>query len=157
MMNPYMRRRQKKAGDHLSASSARASLKRTLGVPLFQEQLMRIAMVVANFTGGEAEELRRAVGMRRSMATMKDLEVKLRRGMTATALRRRRRSRSFKSISSFALYGFPNRTRQLRSDRVRQRLYQVHYLAAFTCACSTISRWASILRPRLSTMRNVTA
>jgi hypothetical protein len=61
-------------------------LKRTLGVPLFQEQLLRIAMTVANFTGAEAEELRRAVGMRRSWQRMKDLEGKLRAGMTANGI-----------------------------------------------------------------------
>ena len=48
---------------------------------------MRMAMIVANFSGGEAEELRRAVGMRRSMARMKELEGKLRRGMTANGIR----------------------------------------------------------------------
>jgi error-prone DNA polymerase len=62
------------------------ALKRTLGVPLFQEQLLRMAMVVANFTGAEARELRRAVGMRRSWERMKNLEGKLRAGMTANGL-----------------------------------------------------------------------
>ncbi len=51
-------------------------LPRTLGVPLFQEQLLRIAMVIANFTGGEAEELRRALGSRRSQEKMRTLELR---------------------------------------------------------------------------------
>jgi error-prone DNA polymerase len=55
-------------------------LRRTLGVPLFQEQLIRMAMIVANFSGREAEELRRAMGMRRSQARMRELEAKLRKG-----------------------------------------------------------------------------
>ncbi len=58
-------------------------LKRTLGVPLFQEQLLRMAMVVAGFTGGQAEELRRAMGFKRSEQRMKQIEVQLREGMAA--------------------------------------------------------------------------
>ena len=82
-------------------------LKRTLGVPLFQEQLLRMAMIAANFTGGEAEELRRAMGFKRSQARMKEIEAKLRAGMTRTEFRRRRRREIILSITSFALYGFP--------------------------------------------------
>ena len=77
-------------------------LKRTLGVPLFQEQLLRIAMTVANFSGAEAEELRRAVGMRRSWQRMKDLEGKLRRGMTANGLAPAIQDEIVQAISSFA-------------------------------------------------------
>ena len=82
-------------------------MKRTLGVPLFQEQLLRIAMTVANFTGAEAEELRRAVGMRRSWERMKNLEGKLRAGMTANGIDVQTQDTIVQNISSFALYGFP--------------------------------------------------
>ncbi len=82
MMHPYMRRRQGREEVTYPHPSLEPVLQRTLGVPLFQEQLLRIAMTVANFSGAEAEELRRAVGMRRSWQRMKDLEVKLRAGMT---------------------------------------------------------------------------
>ena len=82
MMHPYMRRRQKQEEVTYPHPSLEQVLKRTLGVPLFQEQLLRMAMVVANFTGSEAEELRRAVGMRRSWERMKNLEGRLRTGMT---------------------------------------------------------------------------
>jgi error-prone DNA polymerase len=78
MMHPYMRRRQGKEEITYPHPSLEPVLKRTLGVPLFQEQLLRMAMTVANFTGAEAEELRRAVGMRRSWERMKNLEGKLR-------------------------------------------------------------------------------
>ena len=84
MMHPYMRRRQKKEEVTYPHPSLQPVLERTLGVPLFQEQLLRMAMTVANFSGAEAEELRRAVGMRRSWERMKNLEGKLRAGMTAT-------------------------------------------------------------------------
>ena len=70
MMHPYMRRRQGKEEVSYPHPSLEPVLKRTLGVPLFQEQLLRIAMTVANFSGAEAEELRRAVGMRRSWERM---------------------------------------------------------------------------------------
>src|SRR6202021_2293867 len=82
-------------------------LKRTLGVPLFQEQLLRIAMVVGNFTGTEAEELRKAVGMRRSWKRMEDLMVKLRKGMGENNIAQEAQETIVQSIQSFALYGFP--------------------------------------------------
>ncbi|HLI77401.1 MAG TPA: DNA polymerase III subunit alpha, partial [Acidobacteriaceae bacterium] len=70
MMHPYMRRRQKKEEVTYPHPLLKDVLERTLGVPLFQEQLLRMAMVVANFSGAQAEELRRAVGMRRSRERM---------------------------------------------------------------------------------------
>ena len=73
MMHPYMRRRQGKEEVTYPHPSLKSVLERTLGVPLFQEQLLRIAMTVADFSGAEADELRRAVGMRRSWERMKNL------------------------------------------------------------------------------------
>lgn len=81
-------------------------LKRTLGVPLFQEQLLRMAMTVASFTGAEAEELHRAVGMRRSMQRMKDLEGRLRAGMMRNGIGPEAQNNIAQGISSFAMYGF---------------------------------------------------
>jgi len=79
--------------------SLESVLKRTLGVPLFQEQLLRIAMTVANLSGAEAEELRRAVGMGRSWERMKTLEVKLRAGMTANGLDEKTQDKIVENIS----------------------------------------------------------
>src|SRR6185312_14646522 len=107
MMHPYMRRRQGKEEVSYPHPSLEPVLKRTLGVPLFQEQLLRIAMTVANFSGAEAEELRRAVGMRRSWERMKNLESKLRSGMTAHGIDPPTQDTIVQNISSFALYGFP--------------------------------------------------
>ncbi len=83
-------------------------LKRTLGVPIFQEQLLRIAMVAAGFTGGEAEELRRAMGFKRSVERMKAIEAAaaLRHGR-ARHRRRRRRRRSSSTSPPSRYYGFP--------------------------------------------------
>ncbi len=89
MMHPYMRRRQGREAVTYPVPSLEPVLKRTLGVPLFQEQLLRIAMVVGNFTGAEAEELRKAVGMRRSWKRMEELMVKLRKGMGENSIAQR--------------------------------------------------------------------
>ena len=82
-------------------------LKRTLGVPLFQEQLLKIAMVMADFSGSEAEELRRALSFHRSQERMRKVEVKLRRAMAAKGVGNEVIERILQAISSFALYGFP--------------------------------------------------
>jgi error-prone DNA polymerase len=134
-MNPYMRRRQGKEEVTYLHPLLVPVLKRTLGVPLFQEQLLRIAMIVAGFTGAEAEELRRAVGMKRSMARMKELEVKLRRGMTERGLDSITQDRIVQGISSFALYGFPeSHAASFALIAYASAYFKVHYLAAFTCA-----------------------
>ena len=99
-------------------------LERTLGVPLFQEQMLRIAMIMADFDGGEAEELRRAISFHRSHERMEKVVVKLRaqHGPKAES-RRRSRSKSSQALSSFALYGFPESPRhQLRPAGLRQLL-----------------------------------
>src|SRR6185312_9513556 len=107
MMHPYMRRRQKKEAVTYPHPSLEPVLRRTLGVPLFQEQLLRMAMIIANFSGAEAEQLRRAVGMRRSWDRMKTLESKLRSGMTENGIDATTQDNIVQNITSFALYGFP--------------------------------------------------
>ena len=135
MMHPYMRRRQGKEEVTYPHPSLEPVLHRTLGVPLFQEQLLRIAMTVANFTGAEAEELRRAVGMRRSWERMKNLEAKLREGMTANAIDLKTQDTIVENISSFALYGFPeSHAASFALIAYASAYFKVKYLAAFTCA-----------------------
>jgi error-prone DNA polymerase len=135
MMHPYMRRRQGREAVTYPHPSLEPVLKRTLGVPLFQEQLLRIAMTVANFSGAEAEELRRAVGMRRSWQRMKDLEVKLRAGMTANGLAPKTQDEIVQAISSFALYGFPeSHAASFALLAYASAYFKVKYLAAFTAA-----------------------
>ncbi|HTW61500.1 MAG TPA: OB-fold nucleic acid binding domain-containing protein, partial [Terracidiphilus sp.] len=135
MMHPYMRRRQGREEVTYPHPSLEPVLRRTLGVPLFQEQLLRMAMVVANFSGSEAEELRRAVGMRRSMQRMKDLEGRLRSGMTANGIAPPAQDTIVQSISSFAMYGFPeSHAASFALIAYASAYLKVHYLAAFTCA-----------------------
>jgi error-prone DNA polymerase len=107
MIRPFFDRRQGRAPVEYPHPCLEPILKRTLGVPLFQEQLLRIAMVAANFTGGEAEELRRAMGFKRSMERMHDIEGRLRAGMTQNGIDQKAQDQIVKSITSFALYGFP--------------------------------------------------
>jgi error-prone DNA polymerase len=135
MMHPYMRRRQKKEEVSYPHPSLEPVLKRTLGVPLFQEQLLRMAMTVANFSGAEADELRRAVGMRRSRKRMKSLEGKLRSGMTANGIDTTTQDNIVQNISSFALYGFPeSHAASFALIAYASAYFKVKYLTAFTCA-----------------------
>jgi error-prone DNA polymerase len=135
MMHPYMRRRQKKEEVTYPHPSLEPVLKRTLGVPLFQEQLLRMAMTVADFSGSEAEELRRAVGMRRSWQRMEQLEVKLRTGMTKNGLDTATQDNIIQNITSFALYGFPeSHAASFALIAYSSAYFKVRYLAAFTCA-----------------------
>ncbi len=135
MMNPYMLRRQRRQAIEYPHPLLEPVLKRTLGVPLFQEQLLRIAMVIANFTGGEAEELRRALGSRRSADKMRALEIKLRTGMTANGVGDKAQEEIILSISSFALYGFPeSHAASFALIAYASAWLKFHYLAVFTAA-----------------------
>ncbi len=134
MMHPYMRRRQGKEPVSYPHPLLEPVLKRTLGVPLFQEQLLRMAMAVADFTGAEAEQLRRAVGMRRSMQRMKDLEGRLRAGMTRNNIGAQAQDNIVQAISSFAMYGFPeSHAASFALIAYASAYLKVYFLAAFTC------------------------
>jgi len=82
-------------------------LRRTLGVPIFQEQILKVAMVAAGFSGGEAEDLRRAMGFKRSVERMHEIEQRLRSGMNERGITGEAQEQIVKAITSFALYGFP--------------------------------------------------
>jgi error-prone DNA polymerase len=107
MVRPFFERRQGRAPVEYPDPCLEPILKRTLGVPLFQEQILKMAMVAAGFTGGEAEELRRAMGFKRSVERMDSIDKRLREGMAARGIGAAARDQIVKSITSFALYGFP--------------------------------------------------
>jgi len=135
MVNPFLQRRQGKEEVTYAHPSLQPILERTLGVPLFQEQLLRIAMVAANFTGGEAEDLRRAMGFKRSQARMREIEAKLRAGMTANGISPKAQEEIILSITSFALYGFPeSHAASFALIAYASAYLKCHYLAAFTAA-----------------------
>ncbi len=111
MVHPYLARRagrEKITYFHPDLESIlKPILERTLGVPLFQEQMLKIAMVTADFSGDEAEELRRALSFHRSQERMEKVSVKLRTAMMRKNLPPEVIEKIMQSISSFALYGFP--------------------------------------------------
>jgi error-prone DNA polymerase len=107
MVHPYVRRRRGREAVTYAHPSLEPILARTLGVPLFQEQLLRMAMVAAGFTGSEAEELRRAFGFKRSERRMAEVEVKLREGMARQGITGHAADEIVHQVTSFALYGFP--------------------------------------------------
>ncbi|HUY29283.1 MAG TPA: error-prone DNA polymerase [Candidatus Binataceae bacterium] len=107
LVHPYLDRRNRRAPVTYPHPALEPILRRTLGVPLFQEQLLRIAMTVGGFTGGEAEELRRAMGFKRSAERMEKIEARLRTGMARNGIAGAAADDIVRSITSFALYGFP--------------------------------------------------
>jgi error-prone DNA polymerase len=135
MVHPYLRRRNGQEPVGYLHPSLEPILERTLGVPLFQEQLLRIAMAVAGFTGGEAEELRRAMGFKRSEKRMKAIEVRLRAGMAERGITGEVADTIVRSISSFALYGFPeSHAASFALIAYASAYLRCHHPAAFTCA-----------------------
>ena len=135
MVNPYLQRRLGRAPVQYAHPLLEPVLRRTLGVPLFQEQLLKVAMICAGFSGGEAEELRRAFGFKRSEARMKQIEVKLRRGMTRNGIKQKAQEEIVQSITSFALYGFPeSHAASFALIAYASAYLKCHYLAAFTAA-----------------------
>ena len=134
-VNPYMERRQERQEITYPHPLLEPVLRRTLGIPLFQEQLLRIAMTIADFTGGEAEELRRALGSRRSADKMRALEIKLREGMDKNQVGTAAQEEIIQSISSFALYGFPeSHAASFALIAYASAWLKFHYLGAFTAA-----------------------
>ena len=135
MVNPFLMRRQGRQAVVYPHPSLEPVLARTLGVPLFQEQLLRMAMITAGFSGGEAEELRRAFGFKRSERRMGDIEVKLREGMQRNGIPPEAQEQIILSITSFALYGFPeSHAASFALIAYASAYLKCHYLAAFTAA-----------------------
>jgi len=135
MVHPYLNRRAGREPVVPLHPSLEPVLARTLGVPLFQEQLLRMAMVAAGFTGGQAEELRRAMGFKRSEKRMRQIEVQLREGMAKNGITGETAERIVTSITSFALYGFPESHAASFALLAYASAYlKVHYPAAFYTA-----------------------
>ncbi len=135
MVHPYLNRRAGREPVVPLHPSLEPVLARTLGVPLFQEQLLRMAMVAAGFTGGQAEELRRAMGFKRSEQRMQQIEVQLREGMAKKGITGETAERIITSITAFALYGFPESHAASFALLAYASAYlKVHYPAAFYTA-----------------------
>ncbi|HXR96666.1 MAG TPA: error-prone DNA polymerase [Terriglobales bacterium] len=135
MVNPYLERRAGRQPITYPHPALEPILKRTLGVPLFQEQLLRMAMVAAGFTGGEAEELRRAFGFKRAEAKMSVVETKLRAGMAQRGITGEAAEAIIGFVTSFALYGFPESHAASFALLVYASAYlKAHYSAEFYAA-----------------------
>jgi error-prone DNA polymerase len=135
MVHPYLNRRAGREPVVPLHPCLEPILARTLGVPLFQEQLLRMAMVAAGFTGGQAEELRRAMGFKRSEKRMKQIEGQLREGMARNGITGDTAERIITSITSFALYGFPeSHAASFALLAYASAYFKAHYPAAFYMA-----------------------
>ena len=135
MVHPYLRRRDgKEAVDYLHPS-LEPILKRTLGVPLFQEQGMQVAIAAAGFSPGEADMLRKAMGHKRSRERMAAICQKMLDGMAANGIPEADAQRIFNQINGFADYGFPESHAASFALLVYSSAYLKHYYAPeFTAA-----------------------
>jgi error-prone DNA polymerase len=135
LVHPYLNRRQGREAVVYPHPDLEPVLARTLGVPLFQEQLMKVAMVAAGFTGGQAEELRRAMGAKRSIERMAKLETQLRDGMAARGITGKAADEIVQGITSFALYGFPeSHAASFALIAYASAYLKAHHPEAFLCA-----------------------
>jgi error-prone DNA polymerase len=135
MLNLYLKRRQGLEPIDYMHPSLQPVLERTLGVPLFQEQVLKIGMEAAGLSGGEAEELRRALGFKRADKKLKVVEEKMRRGMTERGLDAPTQEKIIASVYAFANYGFPESHAASFALLTYASAYlKVHYLDAFVTA-----------------------
>jgi len=135
MVNPYLERRNGRQKVTYPHPMLEPILKRTLGVPLFQEQVIRVAMTAAGLTGGEAEEVRRAMGFKRSQARMEKIARRLREGMAAKGIVGAPAEEIARSITSFALYGFPeSHSASFALIAYASAYLKCHHAAAFFAA-----------------------
>jgi error-prone DNA polymerase len=135
MVNPYLARRNHKQAVTYAHPCLEPILRRTLGVPLFQEQLIRMAMAAAGFSGGQAEELRRAMGFKRSVERMQAIEAELYAGMSRKGIGREAQQEIVQGIKSFALYGFPeSHAASFALIAYASAYLKAYFPAAFTCA-----------------------
>ncbi len=135
MVHPYLRRRNGEEKVDYPSPELRQVLEKTCGVPLFQEQAMRIAIVAAGFTPSEADRLRRAMATFRKVGTIHTFEEKLVRGMVARGYEREFALRCFKQIEGFGEYGFPESHAASFALLVYVSAWlKCHYPAAFACA-----------------------
>jgi len=136
MVHPYLRRREGREAISYPNDAVRHVLERTLGVPIFQEQAMRLAMVAGGFTAGEAERLRRAMGAwKRRPDTMRDIGGRLVAGMKARGYEQSFIDRCWRQIHGFSEYGFPESHSASFALLVYASAWlKHHHPAAFACS-----------------------
>jgi error-prone DNA polymerase len=135
MVHPYLRRRTGRETVEYPSEELRLVLEKTLGVPLFQEQAMRISIVAAGFTAAEADQLRRAMATFRRVGLIHKFRAKLIEGMVARGYARDFAERCFRQIEGFGEYGFPESHAASFALLVYVSAWlKRHYPAAFACA-----------------------
>jgi error-prone DNA polymerase len=135
MVHPYLRRRNGEELVEYPGPEVRQVLERTLGVPIFQEQVMQLAVVAAGFTPGEADELRRSMAAWRRRGGLEKFEQRLHEGMGARGYSHEFASRIFRQIQGFGEYGFPESHASSFALLVYASAWiKRHEPAVFTCA-----------------------
>ena len=135
MVHPYLRRRNGEEKENYPSEELREVLHRTLGVPLFQEQAMQIAIVAAGFTPSEADRLRRAMATFRRLGTIHTFRNKFIEGMVGRGYEREFAERCFRQIEGFGDYGFPESHAASFALLVYVSAWmKCHYPAVFACA-----------------------
>ena len=140
MVHPYLRRRNKEEPETYPSTALEAVLKRTLGVPLFQEQVMQIAIVAADYSPGEADQLRRAMAAWKRHGGLDSHQVRLREGMLGNGYSEAFAAQIFEQIKGFGSYGFPeSHAASFALLTYASCWLKCHEPAAF--ACALINSW----------------
>lgn len=140
MVHPYLRRRNREEPETYPSPKLEAVLKRTLGVPLFQEQVMQIAIVAADYTPGEADQLRRSMAAWKRHGGLEPHRERLRRGMNRNGYSDEFAAQIFEQIKGFGSYGFPeSHAASFALLTYASCWLKCHEPAAF--ACALINSW----------------
>lgn len=135
MVHPYLRRRYGLDPVEIPHPKLEAILRKTLGIPIFQEQVMKIAIELAGFTPGEADELRRAIGAWRSSGSIEKVGRRLMNGLLESGLSPEFAERIFLQIRGFAEYGFPeSHSASFALLAYVSAYFKCHHPAEFACA-----------------------
>ena len=135
MVHPYLERRAGRQAVTYPSEDVRVVLQRTLGVPIFQEQVMQLAMVAAGFTAGEADELRRSMSAWKRRGGLEKFEHKLKEGMRARGYSQEFAGQIFRQILGFGEYGFPeSHSASFALLAYVSAWLKCYHPAAFTCA-----------------------
>ncbi|MBY5920069.1 error-prone DNA polymerase [Ferrimonas balearica] len=135
MVHPYLKRRHGLEPVSYPSEAVREVLERTLGVPIFQEQVIKLAMVAAGFSGGEADQLRRAMASWKRHGELEKFERKLKGGMAERGYSAEFADQIFRQIRGFGEYGFPeSHSASFALLAYASAWLKYHYPVAFTCA-----------------------
>ena len=146
-VHPYLKRRQGLEKVSYPSPAVEQVLERTMGIPIFQEQVMKLSMVAAGFSAGEADQLRRSMAAWKRKGGMAHFQQKLTDGMLANGYTQTFAGSIYKQIEGFGSYGLPESHGQvLRSLFTVQRGSSFIFLLHFAVRSSTVSRWASTQR-----------